>query len=324
MEQTEKLRKRQFGILWEITILLVVVFIAYGLLTYLVFRSSENRLIDKSIEKLKQTEAENISSSYTYVMNLLTPELEQKGIESGTEGVIDALLTGKTSDIQVYVSGRLGEMVDSGMLGMSKNLFIFESWPVSKDPFVFASSDVSLATTWEVPDYLSQAIQAGDSYIWMENGIPEMGLEGEYLIVVVQRNFPQYGLLSGFVGIKPMHDQVTAINDFYAEDKRTTNLILLLLVIGSILVIALITFLVLSYLIRTRITEPIEELSAAAEQVMEGDFDVHITIRGGEEFEQLKRAFKAMVEEWGRLMARAMESGEGPTGPDDKLPPAQD
>ena len=322
MISTEKVRRKQFGILWEITILLVVVFIAYGLVTYFVFRASENRLIDKSIDKLKQTEAENISSSYTYVMNLLTPELEQKGIESGTNEVIDALLNGTVSDIQVYVSGKLGEMVDSGMLNLSKNLFIFESWPVTRDPFVFASSDISLVTTWEVPDYLSQAIQSGDSYVWLEDGIPEMGLEGEYLVVVVQRNFPEYGLLSGFVGIKPMHDEIAAINEFYKEDKRTTNLILLLLVIGSILVIALITFLVLSYLIRTRITQPIEELSTAAEQVMEGDFDVHITIRGGEEFEQLKRAFKAMVDEWGRLMSRALEGGEGGSGPDDKPPHA--
>ncbi len=30
MEKTEKLRRRQLGILWEITILLVVVFIAFA------------------------------------------------------------------------------------------------------------------------------------------------------------------------------------------------------------------------------------------------------------------------------------------------------
>ncbi len=106
------------------------------------------------------------------------------------------------------------------MLGLSKNIFIFETWPLTKDPFVFASSDVSLASTWEVPDYLNQAINAGDSYIWMEDGIPELGLEGEYLMVVVQRNVPQYGLLSGFVGIKSMHDEIAAINDFYSRTSR--------------------------------------------------------------------------------------------------------
>ena len=108
-----------------------------------------------------------------------------------------------------------------------------------------------------------------------------------------------------------MHDEIAAINDFYKEDKRTTNLILLLMVIGSILVIALITFFVLSYLIRTRITHPIDELSAAAAQVLEGDLDVHITIRSGEEFEQLKRAFQAMVEEWRKLLNRSLDEGGG-------------
>ena len=185
----------------------MVVFIAFGLVTYFVFRASENRLIDKSIDKLKQTEAENISSSYTYLMDLLTPQLEQAGLQSSPQDIVNSVLNKEASDIQIYVSGELAKMVDSGMLGLSKNIFIFETWPVSKDPFVFASSDASLVSKWDVPDYLNQAINAGDSYIWMEDGIPELGLEGEYLMVVVQWSIPQYGLLSGFVGIKSMHDE---------------------------------------------------------------------------------------------------------------------
>jgi hypothetical protein len=37
---------------------------------------------------------------------------------------------------------------------------------------------------------------------------------------------------------------------------------------------------------------------------------VHITIRAGEEFEQLKRAFRAMVEEWVKLLGRYLEEGD--------------
>ena len=309
MVPAENLRRKQLGILWEITILLIVVFLVYGLLTYAVFTASGNRLIDKSIEKLKQTEAENISSSYTYVMNLLTPTLEAKAIDEDPQEIVAAVMNDQTSDIQASVSGDLAGMVDSGMLGMSKNIFIFEKWPVSREPFVFASSDLSLVSTWAVPDYLSQAIDEGTSYLWMEDGIPELGLSGEHLIVVIRKNFPQYNLLTGFVGIKPMHENVAAIEEFYQSDRRNTNLIMLAMVLGGIIVIALITFLILSYLIRTRITEPIQELSTAAEQVMEGDLDIHITIRSGEEFEQLKRAFQAMVDEWGKLMARSIEGG---------------
>jgi HAMP domain-containing protein len=311
-----QMKRRQLSILWEITVLVVVVFIAYGLITYSVFRSSENRLIDKSIEKLKQTEAENISSSYEYLMELLAPSFIEKSAEFGMGEMIQALTTRQPAQIQTFLNGELKKMIDSGMLGLSENIFIFESYPGSPEPFVFASSNGSLVWNWEVPDYINQAIEEGGKYIWMEDGIPELGLQGEYLVVVVQKVYPEYNLTGGFVGIKPMHDKVAAINDFYKEDKQTTNLILLLMVIGSILVIALITFIVLSYLIRTRITRPIDELSAAAEQVMDGDLDVHITIRSGEEFEQLKRAFKAMVEEWGKLLSRSLEEGGGEDRPE--------
>ena len=178
MIPAENLRRRQSSILWEITILLVVVFIAYGLLTYFVFRGSENRLIDKSIEKLKQTEAENISSSYAYVMNMRTPALVAKGLATNLTDLIKAVASKEPADIQVDISGEIGKMVESGMLGMSKNLFIIEQWPATQEPFVFASSDVALVNKWEAPDYLNQAIQSGEPYLWMENGIPELGLEG--------------------------------------------------------------------------------------------------------------------------------------------------
>ena len=42
-------------------------------------------------------------------------------------------------------------MVDSGMLGITENLFIFEHWPVSQEPFVFASSDASLVSSGRSP-----------------------------------------------------------------------------------------------------------------------------------------------------------------------------
>ncbi len=305
-----QMKKKQLGILWEITILMTVVFIAYGLLTYFVFRSSENRLINKSIDKLKQTEAENISSSYDYIMKMYVPGFTTEAAIADLQDVVQSLTTRQPPQVQLYVSDELQKMIDSGLLGLTDSIFIFEDFPGMQEPFVFASSDGSLVWKWEVPDYVNQAINEGGSYIWMEDGIPELGLQGEYLIVIETLQLPTYGLNAGLVGIKPMHEEIAAIDDFYSQDKRTTNLVLLLLVIGSIVVIALITFFFLSYRIRTRITEPIEELSTAAEQVMEGDFDVHITIRAGEEFEQLKRAFQAMVEEWVRLLGRSLEEGD--------------
>ena len=68
----------------------------------------------------------------------------------------------------------------------------------------------------------------------------------------------------------------------------------------------IITFFVLSYLIRRRITEPIEELAAAAGEVMEGNLDVEIKVHEGGNFEVLERAFKAMVEDWRTYIAKSV------------------
>ncbi len=304
------MRRKQIGILWEITLLVTAVFIIYGLSAYFVFRASENRLIDKSVEKLKQTEAENISSSYRYLMELYLPQFTQAGAEADLREVVESLATREPAGIQLQLSEELRKMIDSGLLGLSLNIFIFEDFPGLDEPFVFASSDPSMVWDWEVPDYITGSIDEGGGYVWMEGGIPELGLEGERLIVVAPLSLPAYGLTAGLAGVKDMRGKVAAINDFYHQEQRSTDLILLLLVLLGIAVISIITFIVLAYLIRIRITEPIEELSRAAEKVMEGDLDVHITVRAGEEFEQLKAAFKSMVEEWGRLLARSLETGD--------------
>ncbi|MBN1288086.1 MAG: HAMP domain-containing protein [Actinobacteria bacterium] len=44
-----------------------------------------------------------------------------------------------------------------------------------------------------------------------------------------------------------------------------------------------------------RITEPIDELADAAEQVIAGNLDMEVPVRRGEEFEGLKNAFNEML-----------------------------
>ena len=323
MVPNEHIRKKQLGILWEITILVVAVFLVYGLLTYAVFTASGNRLIDKSIDKLKQTEAENISSSFSYVVELVSVPVVNKSAQYAAEDVIAAFASKQVTGFQKDVNVELEKMVNTGLLGIPLNMLILEKSAIMPESTVVFSSDESLIYQWDLPDYIDTAINEDQPYVWMEEGLPELGLDEECLAVikqvdpakleiVKQTGANSYGLNVAFVGIKPMHDEITAINDFYSQDKKTTNLILLVLVLVSILIIALITFAILSYLIRTRITRPIQELSSAAEQVMEGDLDVHITIRAGEEFESLKRAFQSMVDEWGKLMTRSIEQAGTP------------
>ncbi len=300
-----KLKKRRSRILYEITTLLVVIFLVFGLLALFVFRSSENRLINKSIEKLKETEANNLSSAYSYVFTSRGQEIMEIGKRTDPQEYITAITTGVPGNFQNSVSAVLKGMVDAGMLGMESNMFIFTRLPMTPKPVVFASSDQDLVLSWQVPDWLADAIDEDKGSVWMDKGIPELGLQGEYLVTINRIDIPDRGVVGGFVGIKSMQEQVAAIKDFYNQDKQDTNLLLLLLIIGSIIVIVAITFLVLSRLIRKRITEPIDELSTAAERVLEGDLDVQITTRKGEEFEPLKLAFKSMVDEFRKLITRA-------------------
>ena len=76
-------------------------------------------------------------------------------------------------------------------------------------------------------------------------------------------------------------------------------------VVGTLIVLVLLTFLALSFLIRRQITRPANDLSAAAEQIMDGSLDVEIPIREGEELESLKHLFREMVEGFRMLIARA-------------------
>lgn len=57
---SDRFRRKRSGILFLITALIIVVFIAFGLVTMLLFRSSQDRLIDKSIDKMVETEMENL------------------------------------------------------------------------------------------------------------------------------------------------------------------------------------------------------------------------------------------------------------------------
>ncbi|MBN2025707.1 MAG: HAMP domain-containing protein, partial [Actinobacteria bacterium] len=69
--------------------------------------------------------------------------------------------------------------------------------------------------------------------------------------------------------------------------------------------VVIITFFVLNYLIRRRITEPIDQLAAEAEEVMEGNLDVEVEVHEGGEFQNLERAFKEMVQSIRKYIIRS-------------------
>jgi len=60
-------RRGRSKILYQITALLIVVLVASGLVTFFLVRASQNRLIEKSIDKLIETEVEGVYSAYNYI-----------------------------------------------------------------------------------------------------------------------------------------------------------------------------------------------------------------------------------------------------------------
>ncbi|MBN2027414.1 MAG: hypothetical protein JW854_11710, partial [Actinobacteria bacterium] len=95
--------------------------------------------------------------------------------------------------------------------------------------------------------------------------MPELDLEGAQLVVLLTGESP---LMEGFyttsVCVIPMQKRIDAINAFYDEERSSVSLTLGLSVFLSVLAVVIITFFVLNYLIRRRITEPIDQLAAEA------------------------------------------------------------
>jgi HAMP domain-containing protein len=309
--ESSAFRKKRSRILYEITALVVVVLIASGLVTFFLVRGSQDRLIDQSIDKLVESEAENISSGYDYVGEIWAQDITDYSLTFDLMEIGRALINQEPFEVQTYTNGIMIDMVEEGLLGIDLNMLIMADYPaLLEEPILYSCSDESLIYNWEAPDYLIDAILEGTPYIYMEDGIPELGREGEQLIVIKRIEDPQFGYVAGFVGFKSMHDEVSVIEEFYAGERNNMSLTLGLVVFISALFIILITFLVLSYLIRKRITEPIDELSTVAEEVMEGNLDVEVKVHEGGEFEGLERAFKQMVESFREYIAKSV--GEEP------------
>ena len=89
------------------------------------------------------------------------------------------------------------------------------------------------------------------------------------------------GFFFAYVSVIPMQEKFDTINAFYDNGRQSLNIALGLVILVSVLAVTLITFFVLSYLIRRRITEPVDELAAAADEVMQGNLDVEIKVDEG-------------------------------------------
>ncbi len=297
---SEKYRSKGSGILYIVTALVVVIFIVFGVAVALVFSGSQDKLIEKSRGKLIQSEVDNITSATGYITDLLMPVFNQKAAETPIEDLLKALNTGELTEAQWWIIGEMQREVE---------MRVMTSSPLTgSQSVVIAASDPALMEKgWKVPEYLEAAFIDDRPYVEMHDGVPEMGLSGEQLIVLKKTRDEERMVTAYFVGVTSLQEKVDDINAFFASEKSRTRKLIALVVVVSILIIVLITFFFLSYLLRRRITEPINELSAFAEEVMEGNLDVEVPVRKGEELEKLKTVFNEMVRSIREVIEKSVE-----------------
>jgi len=306
-EAPVKARRKPSWILYEITALVVAVMAVTGVALFFVVRHSQGRLIDNGIGFMLKTEAEDFQSSLDYTIQLNMDEYLEQFEDTDIQDLIDDLAAGEISSLQESVIADMQALVDIGYHAMEKVMLVVPPASLNPDTVVWASNDRELIYEEELPQSFMDAIEEGIPYIFFEEGIPELGLDGQYLVTfnAVENPFiptmPFY-----YIAIKPMTAEVTSIRDFYNQERSRANLLLVGILAGSIAMAILITFFFLNHLIRKQLTEPVEELSAAAEKVMRGDLDTRVGIEEGEELEGLKRAFNEMVESFRRFIARSV------------------
>lgn len=302
-----RLGSRRSRILYMITALIIGVFVVYGLVSWFVFRGSQSRLVEKSKEKLIEGDAANINSAAEYVTDLLTPLFLEKMRGMTTEDFARAVINKEVLEAQRAVSDEIDRMMEVGFLGLDEIMQVMLPGAMINEPVVLLASDEGLIFRWRMPDYMLDAVNNGETYMYMEDGIPELGLQGKYLVTFNPYDW-EGRLRSVTLCVKSMDEEIGALNSFFDEEQGRINLILAAVVFGSILLVIVITFFVLSHLIRKRITEPVDELAKAAEQVTEGNLDVEIKVHEGGEFEVLERAYKQMVENWRKIIEKSLGS----------------
>ena len=254
-----------------------------------------------------QTEAANFFSSLDYAIQVVTPEFEEEFKNADIMLVMADMNAKRLSPIQEEVNGYIQAMIDAGYFGLESGLLVVPPSAFLSEAMVWASSDESLVYNWEVPDYIISALEEDAPYLFMEEGVHELDLEGEHLVALVQIENPlDVQMVFAYVLVRPVEDEIAAVESFYGQENTRASLLLLLIIAASIILITLICFVVLNYLIKKQITEPIEELSSAAEEVMQGDLDVQVSVQVGEELEGLKLAFNEMVGGFRRMIAQSV------------------
>jgi hypothetical protein len=121
-----------------------------------------------------------VATSFDLIVQMYSQQAMDIGMKYPPSETAQALMNKQISEAQAYLSNVYKGQTDAGALGISNLMFVLASLPgISEGPVLFASSDPSLIYHWDVPQYLVDAVNEGKTYLYMEDGIPDLGLEGE-------------------------------------------------------------------------------------------------------------------------------------------------
>ena len=197
--------------------------LALGVVGFIAFNRTQNKLIDESMDKMVQITVDSFSTGSNYVRETLDTMVMEALAEQGLE---TAEHQGSIWAIHEQAAFRGTEVLrpddqgygGSGRYGHGKSFHDPYQQPYARGAAVVVSSDESLVYQWEIPDYLLQAIEDGVPYLYLKDGVPELGLQGEYVIAI--QNYDLEGFLQAYIGIRPMHKEIMEMQGFYTNEKR--------------------------------------------------------------------------------------------------------
>ncbi|MBN2168164.1 MAG: HAMP domain-containing protein [Actinobacteria bacterium] len=318
-------RRAGSKILIQIISLIIIICIGSGIISFLIFGSAQNRVIQNSKDKLVEYSGNMMCSTSRYVTSMMTDIFLLETPGASAQSITNELAAGFSQQIvtpvQKSIDSMLAQLVEDGFNNSNMILYALppESGAGYRSMIVMSSEEEYIYT--ELPDELRELatmkepenetgqkrVDDWNSYELFKRGIPELGLEGEYLVSAYVYTPDPSGMDLWFFKFSSVQDELAAIDSFYASERSKINKLLILLLVISTLGTVVIIALVLGYLIRRNITYPIDELEETAEKVMDGDLDVQVPVKKGEEFEELKTAFNNMLASLRHLINRSLE-----------------
>ncbi|MBN2169162.1 MAG: HAMP domain-containing protein [Actinobacteria bacterium] len=296
----------------QITAVVLVMMLLFSLAIFISFQNSVDNMTKKGKEKIIDTVDMLVSSSNMFNSNLLRDIQSQETLPLTSpeffDEVVMAIPQNTLTETQQFANDVLLKSTESGSLGIETSIYALPPTSgVNDKPVVVMSSNGEYQYK-DIPDEITEIAEKSDSnYKLLEDGIPEMGMEGPYLIDTFKLNGEGQGDFLYYINFKPMGELLNAVDTFFRNETRHIYIILALVLGISALLLILISFFVMGNLLNRRLARPIEELSTASEQVMEGDLDVQVEIKPREEFSQLKRAFNTMVSRLSQIITMSTE-----------------